>query len=143
MNASYEQMTKEQIIGRMMKILQGMSRDRLLILLHQLEKTPMRWNREHPRKTCMISVDYDTDDYSNRKTIQNLSASGAYILAGESFTVGQDITLWFSIDQDKENSVKIPAKVVRRDTNGIGVKFENLTREQYGLLKTFEKMDYS
>ena len=134
-------MNKKEIIGRLTEIMSGMSDDRLLILLKQLDTRPAKWNRKHPRKTCRISVDYDTLDYSSNKTIKNLSRSGAYIEAGESFAIGQEIQLWFSVAGDKSLSINIPAKVIRRGQNGIGVKFENLTLEQLDMLKLYEKLD--
>ena len=134
-------MNKKEIITRLTKIMSGMSADRLLILLNQLEAKPLKWSRKHPRKLCHISVDYDTLDYSSNKTISNLSTSGAYIEAGESFAIGQEILLWFSVSDDKRLSINIPAKVIRRGPDGIGVKFEKLTQAQFDMLKLYEKMD--
>jgi len=134
-------MNKLQIIARLNDILSGMSEDRLRILLQQLEDKPAKWKRKDPRKTCQISVDYDTLDYSSKKTIKNISTSGAFIEAGESFTVGQEILLWFSVAEDDTLTINIPARVMRRGPDGIGVKFEKLTQEQYDMLKRYEKMN--
>jgi hypothetical protein len=134
-------MNRKEIIARLTEIMSGMSEDRLLILLKQLETRPLKWNRQHPRKTCQISVDYDTLDYSSNKTIKNLSTSGAFIEAGESFAIGQEILLWFSVAGDKSLSINIPARVIRRGQNGIGVKFEQLSREQLDMLRLYEKLD--
>ena len=133
-------MTKKQIIARLNDILSGMSEDRLRILLQQLEDKPAKWKRKDTRKTCQISVDYDTLDYSSKKTIKNIRPSGAFIEAGESFSVGQEIMLWFSVAGDDALTIHIPARVIRRGPDGIGVKFEKLTPAQYDMLKQYEKM---
>ena len=134
-------MNKKEIIARLTDIMSRMSEDRLRILLNQLETKPPKWKRAHPRKICRIAVDYDTLDYSSNNTIKNLSTSGAFIQADESFAVGQEIQLFFSVSEDKKNPVHIPARVIRRGPDGIGVKFEKLTPAQYDMLKHYETMD--
>jgi len=119
--------------------LDKMSIERLLFFLSQLEDKPVKWKRKSPRKSCFISVDYDTLDYSGNKKIHNLSTTGAYIEAGESFALGQDIILWLSVPEKDIPFLKISAKVVRRDKNGIGVAFEELTDDQRRIIKKVEK----
>ncbi|MBW1897502.1 MAG: PilZ domain-containing protein [Deltaproteobacteria bacterium] len=134
-------MDKEQIIVRINELLQEMSKDNLVLLLNHLEKIPSKWKRKHARKTCSISVDFDTSDYSSQKPIRNVSVSGAYVEAEESFSVGQQIVLWLSVPNEKNSSFKIPATVARRDANGIGVKFENLSGYQKEMLERFKDSD--
>ncbi len=134
-------MEKEQIVVRINELLQEMSKDRLVLLLNRLEKTPSRWKRKHARKTCSISVDFDTSDYSSQKPIRNVSISGAYVEANESFSVGQQIVLWLSIPNAENASFKIHATVARRDANGIGVKFANLSGYQKEMLERFNDSD--
>ncbi len=130
--------SKNEIIAQINDLLRDMSEKRLQVLLNQLKGSPTKWHRKLPRKPCIISVDFDTQDYSNQKTIRNLNVEGAYIEVEESFALGQEIILWFSMSGDTEISIKVPAKVVRRDTDGIGVKFGKISREQQELLKKFE-----
>jgi len=130
-------MDKEQIIVRINGLLHEMSKDRLVLLLNRLEKTPSKWQRKHARRTCSISVDFDTSDYSSQKPIRNISISGAYVEVDESFSIGQQIELWLSIPNVENSSFKIPATVARRDVNGIGVKFENLSGYQKEMLERF------
>ena len=136
-------MDKEQIIVRINELLQEIPNDRLVLFLNNLEKIPSKSNRKHARKTCSISVDFDTSDYSSQRPIRNISISGAYIEADESFSIGQQIELWLSIPNVENSSFKIPATVARRDTNGIGVKFENLSGYQKKMLEQFKELDQS
>jgi Tfp pilus assembly protein PilZ len=131
-------MDKEEIISRVNRVLQEMSKNRLVLLLNRLEKTPSKWQRKHARKTCSISVDFDTSDYSSQKPIRNISISGAYVEADEPFSIGQQIILWLSIPNVENSSFKIPATVARRDVHGIGVKFENLSVYQKEMLGRFK-----
>lgn len=134
-------MDKKEIIARINELLQEMSQDRLELLLNRLQKTPSKWKREHARKTCSISVDFDTSDYSSQKPIRNISVSGAYIEVEEPFSVGQQIVLWLSLPDVESASFKIPATVARRDARGIGVRFENLTGYQKEMLEKFKNSD--
>jgi len=134
-------MDKEQIIVRINELLKEMSKDRLVLLLNRLEKTPSKWTRKNDRKTCSISVDFDTSDYSSQKPIRNISISGAYIEVEESFSIGQQIVLWLSIPNVENSSFKISTTVARRDANGIGVKFENLSEYQKEMLERFKNSD--
>ena len=133
-------MSKQQIITQIDEILEEMSRERLLVLLKQLQKTPSRWKRKYPRHTCSISVDFDTLDYSIEKPIKNISASGAYIEAEEPFSIGQQVVIWLEMPGRRMAPLKITAKVARRDRNGVGVKFENLTDQQKKYLSRFKEL---
>lgn len=129
------------MIAKINELLQEMSPDRLEVLLNRLQKTPSKWKREHDRKTCSISVDFDTSDYSSQKPIRNISISGAYVEVDEPFSIGQQIELWLSLPGVESASFKIPATVARRDANGIGVRFENLTGYQKEMLEKFKNSD--
>jgi Tfp pilus assembly protein PilZ len=133
-----QNLSKEDILNRISVLLNKMSKERLIFFLSQIEDKPLKWKRKSPRKNCFISVDYDTLDYSGNKKIHNLSTSGAYIEAGESFSLGQDIILWLSVPDKDIPFIKIPAKVVRRDRSGIGVEFEELTDDQRRAVKKLE-----
>lgn len=141
MTTPSNEMTKQEIIARLNEIISEMSRERLLALLNQIDDRPTRWKREHPRKKCSITIEYDTKDYSSTKNIRDLSAGGVYIEAGESFRIGQELTLWLSASGSQESALKVIGKVARRDSNGVGVRFENLTEHQRKMIKLFEKME--
>lgn len=76
-----------------------------------------------------VVVEYDTDEFSGRALIKNITPGGLFIETGEIFTIGQKLTLTLS-DKNGENSVVAEAKVVSRKPRGIEIKYENLTAEQ-------------
>ncbi len=80
--------------------------------------------RRNPRSTRLIEVDFAVQDRAYGGFIRDLSASGAFIETIESFSVGQELMMTFP--SPKENShIKIAAKIVRTNHEGIGVEFTN------------------
>lgn len=126
--------TKKELVAQLNEVLEDMSVSRLRALLSFLEDKPVKWQRQYERKRCQIAVDYDTDTYSSRKDIRNLSAGGVYLETGESFIPGQEISLWFSRVDDDAQPVKVSGTVVRRDSRGVGVRFEKLDEGQRSML---------
>ncbi len=85
-----------------------------------------------------IIVEYDTEDGSYRSFVQHISVDGVFIETGESFAVGQDLLLAFSVEDDA-SSFMVNGKVVSRGEKGIDVEFENLTPEIQEMIKHLEK----
>jgi protein phosphatase len=85
-----------------------------------------------------ISVEYDTEDGSYRSVIQNIGVDGFFIETGESFSVGQEISLTFSVG-DELTSFMITGKVVDRLPQGIQVIFEHLTKDQRNWIDSIQK----
>jgi len=83
-----------------------------------------------------VAVDYDTDEFSGRALIKNITADGLFLETGEIFSIGQKLTLTVS-DKNGENSVQANAKVVSRKPRGIELKYENLTGEQKSKIELF------
>ena len=55
--------------------------------------------------------------------IQNLSCSGLYIGTQLPLFVGQGLSMAFSLT-DSEEPIKVKGEIVRTDSNGIGVEFD-------------------
>jgi protein phosphatase len=83
-----------------------------------------------------VSVEYDTDEFSGKALIKNITADGLFLETGEIFSIGQKLTLTVS-DKNGENSVTANAKVVSRKPRGIELKYENLTGEQKSKIELF------
>ena len=84
----------------------------------------------------LLSVEYDTDEFSGRALIKNITEDGLFLETGEIFSIGQKLTLTVS-DKNGENSVPANAKVVSRKPRGIELKYENLTGEQKSKIELF------
>ncbi|MEX1352904.1 MAG: PilZ domain-containing protein [Desulfobacterales bacterium] len=57
-----------------------------------------------------------------------MSHGGVFIQTNGNFYVDQEITMTFSIPKS-ENDITVNGKVVRADSKGIGVKFDELLPE--------------
>lgn len=133
MAAPAQSMRKEQNKKRLLEMFDRMTEEQQLIYLRHLERLQANWQRSHARRRCQIDVDYDTRDGSFRNTIKDISIGGAFIETQEAFVIGQEIDLYLTSPINRV-SCMVTATVVRRDKNGIGIKFENLTRRQQGII---------
>jgi len=83
--------------------------------------------REHPRVECLVA--YDLDDWDHQTYVKNISLGGAYIATEHPVSIGPEIELTLTA-QNPPRSCDIIGRVVRRDKEGIGVRFEELSRQQ-------------
>lgn len=82
--------------------------------------------RAHERYDCVVSVDYDIDDWAYISYLRNISEGGAYIEMNQPVKLGEEIILTFSTE-NPPRSCNISGTVVRRDERGVGVKFNELS----------------
>jgi Tfp pilus assembly protein PilZ len=81
--------------------------------------------REYPRKPFSLPVEHSSNDVRFIYFIQNISDGGVFIQTDVNFQIGQQIIMNFSlfkVDQD----IAVSGKVVRVDSRGIGVQFDEL-----------------
>jgi hypothetical protein len=84
--------------------------------------------REHPRESSFIPAECVSDGVSFTDFIQNISNGGVFIQTDADFYIGQQITMTFSLPKvDKD--ITVSGKVVRFDSQGIGVKFDELLHD--------------
>lgn len=107
-------------------VLANISEARTRELLGQLKnwhKSKLTQMREHPRKPFFIPVECSSsDDVCFTDFIQDISCGGVFIQTDGNFYVGRQITLTFFLPK-AENDITVSGKVVRVDSEGIGVKF--------------------
>ncbi len=78
--------------------------------------------RLHARKSCSVETHFAADRQLFEGIIKNLSAGGTYIQVKGRFIVGGDIIVAGPFEPN-EDDVKRRGKIVRRDSQGIGVRF--------------------
>ena len=81
--------------------------------------------REYPRKSFPIPVEYSNNGVSFVYFIQNISNGGVFIRIDSNFHIAQKIILTFSLST-VEKGIKVSGRVVRVDSQGIGVKLDEL-----------------
>lgn len=86
------------------------------------EKYRVKEKRVHPRKIPLIVVDFVIQNRAYGGFIHDISSGGAFIETGESFPMGLEITLTFTIPRDQRH-VKIVGTIIRSTPEGIGIQF--------------------
>ncbi|MDY6988274.1 MAG: PilZ domain-containing protein [Thermodesulfobacteriota bacterium] len=91
-------------------------------LLSSLEELAQAEQRRHPRRPSLIQV---TLDGVHPGVATNISLGGAFIQTASSFTIGQQISVDFSLYRSEEPR-RMRGEVVWRSPEGVGVKFTRL-----------------
>ncbi len=122
------------VVKELFDLISSLSEDEQFILINLLKKHPIKSRRRHQRKDCTIAVECDTPDCTYMQYIRDISISGVFIETTESFSIGQEISLYFDFP-DSEDAVKVVGQVIRRASKGIGVEFTNITLRDANLLE--------
>ncbi len=141
MIASDEQMERYRLTGRIIDLLQSVSTENLAELVSTLEKDAVArmkidGDRKDLRINCLISVDYSDSDRFFKDYIHDISSGGVFIKTRESFSIGEEIVLSMSLSGD-ENAFRIPAEVMRKSEEGVGVKFKIQSQVQEDIITSF------
>lgn len=105
-------------------------RRNLLNALFEREQHNFDVNRRHPRKPSKIAVDCLIDNLSFTHFIQNISRGGAFIETELPFLNNKALSMTFSLPGN-EVPIKTTGKIVRTDSKGIGVQFEEVLSDIY------------
>ena len=92
--------------------------------------------RGDPRKPCLIQVLGNIENHTFKSYIIDISTVGVFIETNESFRVGQDIGLAFTLP-GQNKLMKVPGKIAWKGLQGIGVKFVKLTPDQEKRIRVF------
>ncbi len=92
--------------------------------------------REAPRKPCLLSVDFSTEDISHNDIVRDISIGGLFIETGAAISIGRELELNFQIP-DSSETMKVSGKIVWKNENGVGLQFNNLNKEQAELIKHY------
>lgn len=105
-------------------------RQNLINALYEREQHNFDVNRRHPRKPSKIAVDCLIGNLSFTHFIQNISRSGAFIETELPFLNNKALSMTFSLPGD-EVQIKTAGKIVRTDSKGIGVQFDEVLPDIY------------
>jgi len=145
-----KQLLKGDIRRYLQKIIVDMTDTQQLKLLEKLEKIPAEEMpvktvsldeeetsmRGHLRKPCLIRVNYTILEQAYEGYILDISTVGVFIETSESFSVGQEMNLAFSLP-NYQQLFKLVGMIVWVGHQGIGVKFQNLSPYQEEMIKSF------
>lgn len=119
---------REEVYSKILTIISILSEAQMRKLLKSLEKwqqTKFDEKRKYPRKQTFIWTECSANSRFFTDFIQNLSVSGLFIETQFPFFVGEELSMTFSFP-GTDDPIKITGKIVRVDSNGIGVQFDEL-----------------
>ncbi|WP_319526268.1 PilZ domain-containing protein [uncultured Desulfosarcina sp.] len=125
---------RQLLIARFFLLINQLQEADLLRFMSRYERKRFAMLREFPRVPCNISLDLAANGRAINCFATDISAGGMFVESCESFTMGQPVSICFSIGQD-QLPLKLKASVVRLEHGGIGVKYESLTQYQVEILK--------
>ena len=129
MKADLDQIEDEtRITARLIDIICDMSIDQQMQLLHQLDRQQFKGGRSDHRRNRKIAVDYEHNNRVHRDFIQDISAAGVFIETQNPPSVGEVITLSFSLAEGKK-PIKINGKIVRSNNLGFAVDFRRPSKK--------------
>ena len=94
------------------------------------------------RRDCLVSLHYRVDGQSFEGFILDISAFGVFIESDEQFPVQKPIDLSFSLP-GYSKQLKLSGKIVWSGTQGFGVKFNSLARNQLKMIRSFSEQEAS
>ncbi|MBW2239668.1 MAG: PilZ domain-containing protein [Deltaproteobacteria bacterium] len=118
----------EEVYARILGIFSTLSENQMRNLLKSLEKWQKSKSvekRKHHRQLTSIWAECSTNRYVYTDFIKNLSVGGLFIETRFPFFVGEELTSTFSLS-DPENPIRITGKIVRVNSKGIGMQFDEL-----------------
>ena len=129
--ADYPQ--ENDILLHLFKKILDMTAAERLDLLEKLAELPVKdlslGERDGIRRLYDQTITFSTQDRQYTAVCKDISNGGIFIQTQDVFQMGQLVTLDIPFSS-KNESIKIPAEIVRVDTQGIGLKFlkkENIT----------------
>ena len=117
-----------RITARLIDLICDMSIDQQLELLEQLDKQQFKGGRSDFRRSRKIAVDYEYNNRVHRDFIQDISSAGVFIKTQNPPSIGEQITLSFSLSDNKK-PVTITGRIVRSDDRGFAVDFRRQSQK--------------
>ncbi|MGB6012595.1 MAG: PilZ domain-containing protein [Desulfobacterales bacterium] len=119
-----------EVRGCLFELIFDMSEEDSRALKEELQKRrqsghELKERRKHPRKNTFIYVDCSGNKCAFTDFIQNISDSGLYIETQIPLFPDQALSMILS-PPGAEDPIKIIGKIVRVDSKGIGVQFDEL-----------------
>ena len=126
-------MSASPYADRLYEIISAMSENEQKQLLNDLEGGKTKQIRKHPRKECLITVNYASKGRAYQNFIQDISTEGVFIETREPFAVGDKLLLTISYSNE-QRPFKIEGEVARTDPKGVGIKFKKVSQVQEELI---------
>lgn len=125
---------RQLLIARFFLLINQLNETDLLRFMNRYEQKRFAMLREFPRVPCNITLDLAADDRAVNCFAMDISAGGMFVESCEPFTMGQTVSICFSLDDDNL-ALKLKGRVLRLEHRGLGIKYESLTSYQLEIMK--------
>ena len=125
---------RQLLIARFFLLINQLKESELLRFMNRYEQKRFAMLREYPRVPCNISLDLAADGRAIKCFAMDISAGGMFVESCEDFSMGQTVSICFSLPDD-QLALKLKGSVVRLEHDGIGIKYEALTSYQLEIMK--------
>jgi len=132
MNTQSKQYRKLNIAEAVVEYVRGMPQGERDILLRDLfeEELESRGERVFKRVPVFTSVNYAVEGRAYQDFVRNVGAGGVFIETSEHFSVGQSVSLTFSLP-NYSRVIKITGEIMRTTPKGVGVEFKVAERRRW------------
>jgi Tfp pilus assembly protein PilZ len=125
---------RQLLIARIFLLINQLSEADLFRFMNRYEQKRFAMLREYPRVPCNLTLDLAADGRAINCFAVDISAGGMFVESCEPFTMGQEVSICFSLTED-HLALKLKGRVVRLEHGGVGIKFESLTSYQIEIMK--------
>lgn len=94
------------------------------------------------RRDCLVSLEYRVDGRTFEGFILDISAFGVFIESDEQFSVDRPIRMRFSLP-GHPGKLRLAGKIVWSGSQGFGVQFNSLARDQMKMIRAFSEQEAS
>lgn len=141
---------KTDVRSQIRKLVDRMPEEMQIKLLNFLQtKLPRRIKgnlviekRADFRRDCLVSLEYRFDGRSFEGFILDISAFGVFIESDEQLPVDKRVQLRFSLP-GHPTQLNLSGDVVWSGSQGFGVKFNSLARDQMKMIRSFSEQQAS
>ncbi|UCB48476.1 MAG: PilZ domain-containing protein [Deltaproteobacteria bacterium] len=139
MNASNRKLKEPGVGTRLIELIVMMSDEEKQSLVEELGERLQVKKRRYDRKPYFSTVCYTTRDGAHVDFIQNISAGGVFIGTSLPPSVGEKLTLAFSLPISQEH-IMLDGEIVWGTQQGMGVKFQMVKTEEEERIKNLVDM---
>jgi Tfp pilus assembly protein PilZ len=131
MNTLNKEYRKLNIAEAVVAYVRGMPEEERDVLLRDLfeEELESRGERVFKRVPVFTAVDYAVEGRAYQDFARNVGAGGVFIETPEQFSVGQTVSLTFSLP-NYTSVIKITGEIIRTTQQGFGIEFKVVERRK-------------
>ena len=132
MATPHKEYRKLNIAEAVVAYVRGMPEEQRQLLLRALFEEELEGNGERvfKRIPVFVAVNYVVDGRAYQDFVRNVGAGGVFIETPEHFSVGQKVSLTFSLPNDPR-VIKITGEIIRTTPKGVGIEFKAAERRKW------------